>query len=394
MGPVYEVIMDTSQDPLSLAVEQLTREAAGDQWALIDSAAKSLRDFGDLLLVDARQRIVASMLAAVGRTVEVPDLDIDVKRKSLVDALQQVVDLLTPVEAPEVFDTEDIALGPDTSSEAPPIREVVRPPPDPREGWWRTEYQRLTAEVGDLDIEELVDTPLARKEPLVQALVAEVRYLLEDIPPAHHLHWQVSQLIPQLTRVKGASGITPFVNGLSRRAHGNWRRISAEARERVRRYDRDVEASESLYAAEAPKSSPKHDRPEPEPEPETEPESGPLQLDSWPKMRALLTKPMVLIGGTPMADKVQTILKRFGLGVEWLGIEGSGLRLVDGYVHQIENHSYGVVILLEGLSGHKQMNLLADACKTSGTKWAYGHRAGVGYLAQCFDQIEASIVEP
>ncbi|MFA5054408.1 MAG: hypothetical protein WC565_10130, partial [Parcubacteria group bacterium] len=102
--------MDTSQDPLSLAVEQLTREAAGDQWALIDSAAKSLRDFGDLLLVDARQRIVASMLAAVGRTVEVPDLDIDVKRKSLVDALQQVVDLLTPVEAPEVFDTEDIAL--------------------------------------------------------------------------------------------------------------------------------------------------------------------------------------------------------------------------------------------------------------------------------------------
>lgn len=98
-------------------------------------------------------------------------------------------------------------------------------------------------------------------------------------------------------------------------------------------------------------------------------------------MKELLRcKPLILMGGIPIHEKVRLIQKRFGIDVEWSKIENSGPRAANAVLSRIRQKKVGAVILLEGFMGHSVTDATVATCNQCEVPWAYGGRAGVGNL--------------
>ena len=104
--------------------------------------------------------------------------------------------------------------------------------------------------------------------------------------------------------------------------------------------------------------------------------------------RAIANRPVALVGGITVNEKVTLLHKRFDLPVEWLEIDSGAPRSTENALRRIRKRSVGAVIILESFLPHKAANPLVEACNLARIPWAYGARAGVGTIATALQELD------
>ena len=110
----------------------------------------------------------------------------------------------------------------------------------------------------------------------------------------------------------------------------------------------------------------------------------------WPALSVVTqAKPLLIFGGYPLNDKIAWMTGE-GLKVEWLGND-QGSRAAGaarGVAARIRRGGASVVIVLNGLIGHQESDVILAACRAAGTPYALGQRAGHGQLRTIFGEFE------
>lgn len=266
------------------------------------------------------------------------------------------------------------AVKEETPSSPPPVTPQASPEVLRKAGWVIDEIEGLSGKVRD--------QPRARFEPLLQALVAEARLLMSQMPTACSAHTRLSQLIPVLTAMKTEAGITGFIKGLAYGADYDWARISAECRRQVKRFDQDTTTP---ISSPTPKSVPKS-------APRMEPPLNPaLPWPALPNLRKMLAKQtLVIAGGLVVNEKLDLCQTRFGIKAVWHEIDDS-MPATETLCQRIRSGSVGAVILLEGLIGHKQSNKVVDACRANQTPYMMGDRGGTASIEAALHTLDSKL---
>lgn len=218
---------------------------------------------------------------------------------------------------------------------------------------------------------------------VIQILAAETRAMMEKIPEGHHLHWQLSQSIPVLTRIKGEGGVTDFIKGLKRGSEGDWARIAIDAKKRLSQYDKDAGGEEPAPPSSEPKIAKKKSASKEADEPVS------YQWPALPKLRERVkSAPLCLVGGMNVPGKVESVKERFGFDVEWLNIDHGNPRAADGIIRKIRNGNIGAAILLEKFMAHTDWRKLADACTSAGVPYAMGDKGGIAAIDTALKEME------
>jgi len=241
-----------------------------------------------------------------------------------------------------------------------------------------TDAKRLLAEIEGLR-KTFKTQHVSRLSPLLQAIAAETRILLERIPQDHHYAEKLQEIIPTVGRLKHEGGVQDFIKGLAFGSSGSWPSIAAMSRRKVQQFDKD---------AETPPTSTK----KPPPSAKKVAEASNAQ-HSWPELPFLrkLEKPILLAGGMYIPEKITSIYERFGLNVEWHAIDHNNPKAQGPLITRIRSQKLGAVILLEGFMRHDAFKPIAEACSTSFVPMAYGDKAGVASLASAFDELEKKL---
>jgi hypothetical protein len=225
-----------------------------------------------------------------------------------------------------------------------------------------------------------------RLRALFQAWVAECRMLLDKFPEEHSLHMDlVEEVIRGVAALKGTTGVTDFIKGLAFGSRENWYRIAKDNRDRVKRFDRDTEASKPKSSK--PKSSPKN------PKPETE---APKTSYQWPeltllrKYMAATEEPLLLVGGSFQDPaKIESIYERFGVKVEWCPFSHDNARAVDTIAARIVSGKVSGVMLIEGFMSHKAYRRLMKAADQNITvPIAMAGKGGITSIGNALDDLE------
>ena len=234
-----------------------------------------------------------------------------------------------------------------------------------------------------LDLKRTFDQePTIRLGLLVQALVAECRHLLSQIPDQDPCAKALFDSIRHLGYIKRAAVDQGFCQGLSMSHQADWQAVATAARTRLARYDVDA-----MQAIAAP-SAAKHKKAKPSPEPKAPDEAPTIVL---PKLTAAITdsRSLVMLGGIPVSDKVLLIRRKFGVELEWLDIDGTNR--ITAVCERIRAGRYVGVIVLEKLIGHKAFGPLRDACAAANMPFAYGDRGGTANVEKALLSIEAAL---
>lgn len=351
---------------------------------------------------DAERRVSNALLAALGEPQAPEDPTFEVARKELHDAIVQVLALVataagqppptpqrTEPEPPPVAPPappivahapEQVRLEPPPSK--PPTQPVSRPPARLLKQTDIAAAKRLIAEIESLRAEKK-DHP-TRLSPLLQALVAEVRLLLDKLPEDNYLHERLSSLIPVLGAIKEEGGVKEYIKGLARDAHGDWERISHRSRQRVAQFDADAAASERQPESRAESKPPK--KPTGPPEPAS-------NGHHWPELPRLrcLTKPILLAGGILIPEKLTNVKERFGLDIEWHEIDHDNPRASQALMSRVRAGKVGALILLEGVMRHSTYKPVVEACNNMHVPYAMGDKAGIASLQSAFDDLERKL---
>jgi hypothetical protein len=99
---------------------------------------------------------------------------------------------------------------------------------------------------------------------------------------------------------------------------------------------------------------------------------------------------ILIVGGLRNSAKLRLIKERFDIDAEWHEIEAP-IRGLDSVEQRIRSGRVGVVVLLEGLMGHKVSDRVIRACNQYNVPFAYGDRAGSGSLEHAFDDLERRV---
>lgn len=223
--------------------------------------------------------------------------------------------------------------------------------------------------------------PQARFEPLLQALVAEARYLLGNLPHSHPSHTRLSQLIPMLTAMKTEAGVIGFIKGLAYGSDFDWTRISHDCRRQVAKFDRDTRTPV------APPRAAHRAKDKITPAPIT-------QTFPWPALpnlrKMLATRTLVIAGGLVVNEKLDLCQTRFGVKAVWHEIDDSMMR-TETLCQRIRSGSVGAVVLLEGLIGHKQSNKVVDACRANLIPYMMGDRGGTASIEAALHALDSKL---
>jgi hypothetical protein len=369
---------------------------------------------------DAERRLTNAMLAALGEQQVDSDPAFETVRVELRDALSQVVELVTvsfglppPLKeqrtepeparspAPPSQPAPVLVVHPTTAAEPPASDTTPAPPPSKPPRQLRQEdvawAKRLIVEVEELKPEVTTHHP-TRLFPLLQAITAEIRSLLDRLPEDNFLYERLSGLIPIIGAMKNEGGVEEFIRGLAFASTGDWDRLSFKNRRKVESYDRDADRS-SVPPSQKPKAltpdrrfgtigdlvkkAVKKDEPEPAPE----------SNHQWPGLPYLrkVTKPILLAGGLIIPEKLVSVQERFGLDVEWHEIDHDNPRASQTLVSRIRSGKVGAVILLEGVMRHSTYKPVVEACNNNGVPYAMGDKAGVASLQNAFADLERKL---
>ena len=365
---------------------------------------------------DAEQTVTNQILIALG---EAPDHTrtqaLTSAKKELREALSSVADLVdatlfnhgdiptlvakaappapqppppAPQPPPPAPRVESPAPRPEARVEPP---KVQSPPPPPPSKPVRKATQediawakRLISEVETLRSEVKQNHP-SRLFHLLQAIVAEVRLLLDRLPEDNFLHERLGTLVPTLGALRVEGGVDDFIRGLAFGHTGDWELIAHKSRGKVREYDRDVVTSERAPVVHP--NAGKSKRPSAMPEPEK------VNEHVWPELPRLrgLTKPILLAGGILIPEKLKSVQERFGLDMEWHEIDHDNPRASQNLVSRIRNGKVGAIILLEGVMRHSTYKPVTEACKNHKVVYAMGDKAGLSSLQTAFDELERKL---
>ena len=342
---------------------------------------------------DAERRVSNAMLAALGEPQVAADPAYEATRKELQDALTQVGSLVgldaPPKESPSTGpESAPAAPAPPSSGqvalveEAPP---VSAPPAPPRKlsqddvAW----AKRLITETETLKA-EIKDQHPTRLFPLLQAITAEIRLVLERLPEDHFFHERLGTLIPLIGALKAEGGVEEYIRGLAFGSTGDWQRLSYKNRRKVEGYDRDVAEAERRRTPVRGEGKGKKAGPEAE-------KNG--QQHQWPDFPRLhkLTKPILFAGGLIIPEKIKNVHERWGLDVEWHEIDHDNPRASQSLVARIRAGKIGAVVLLEGVMRHSTFKPMVEACNNMNVPFAMGDKAGIASLQAAFSELERKL---
>lgn len=377
---------------------------AAEQKPISDTLARlraTLDAYEARAIHDAERRVSNAMLTALGEPPVEADPAFEGTKKELQAALLLVATLIgVELRAePEPTQRAAPALPPAQAPVTPPQPQTVTvvapepvtaaivlvpPPSSPGHDRKATEEdialaKRLIAEVEVLRTDAKTQHQV-RLHPLLQAITAEVRLLLDRLPEDNYLHVKLSSLIPVIGALKAEGNVEGFVRGLAFGSSGDWARLSFKNRRKVELFDRDAAVAER--------------RSEPKPlKSKKVPELTAGNGHEHPNLPLLhqLTKPILLAGGIIVQEKIRSVHDRFGLKVEWHEIDHDNPRASGALLHRVRAGKVGAIVLLEGVMRHSTYASVVDVCTTYGVPYAMGDKAGIASLQSAFADLERKL---
>lgn len=124
------------------------------------------------------------------------------------------------------------------------------------------------------------------------------------------------------------------------------------------------------------------------------PKSGPRAKRTAPTRRtevvadlpALLrdARPVVIIGGEDHQQKLDRIIKRTRIAIEWCGCE-DGERIA----RRVREHHIAGLVVLDGLGGHSKLATLMKAARENNLRLAYANKGGIESIVLALRKIDA-----
>lgn len=342
---------------------------------------------------ETERRVVNAVLVALGQEQQPETTGAEASRAALRAALLGVWGLVggPPFVSPPSAVEVPVAVQPATlettnatfhdlvgTPAAPPTPKPTKPPCSP------AMYEKAKQLINEIEMlsPTVKENHPTRLAPLLQAMVAEARTCMDALPEGHQLNERLSRLMPALGAMKIEGGVQEYIRGLAFGSTGDWHRISNENRQKVRQFDRDA------APPEPPKSTPKPVAKKAE----TEKAS---VLHTWPKLPwlrdAMKKKPLIIVGGLIVNEKLDLCTNRFGIKLEWHEAEGDSVRAAETMAQRIRSGGPCGVLILEGLLGHKSSDKIINACKAKGIPFAYVDKGGVASIEAGLNTIETKL---
>lgn len=329
---------------------------------------------------DTERRITNTILAALGLPEASPYGHLEKVSLELGAALTDLLSRLPGAPPPE----------PAPPPPPPPAPPTPRPPPPPRELTAEDAAlaNKLFSEVDGLRANLATQHP-TRLYPLLQAITAEVKMLQERIPEDHDLYERLGKVINIVNALRIEGKVDGFIKGLAFGSQGDWARLAVRSRRKVEEFDAD--------AATPPK----------DPEPGTlgaklkaatkngssHPPPTTYNWPALPKLRAM-EKPLQLVGGKVVQEKIRAIHDRFGLDVEWHEIEHDNPRASATFLTRIRAGKLVAIIFLDGLMRNTTYKPLVEACGLHHVMYAMADRAGTASLEAAILELESKLCGP
>lgn len=238
--------------------------------------------------------------------------------------------------------------------------------------------KRLLKEIDELRREDLRKHNAIRLRPLLQAMAAEARMLVERLPEHDPHHRNLIERFHTIVQMKSDAGVADFILGLASNAKGDWAAIARENRRTVSHFDVDV-------AEAIAKASTKPVKVEATDEPEA--------LKKYPRLVQYTKEhgPLLLIGGLKIDSRIDQVSRDFGFVCEWVEIPKSSPRIVGSTTARIASGKIGVVVILEHFMGHPVCKALMKACQASNVTYATAGKGGKGALDLAFMVLEGKL---
>lgn len=360
---------------------------------IVDSISEvrdALDDYQGLVRLEASQRAVGVMLAALGQPGAVPLPDMSESTIRLRTCLEALLGLLRgpetivvpsmeiPEPGPGPDEPEDVEPAPVTAPAPAPAPARVAPKSvDPAviDGAWRLLEQ--------IDNIEWKREHQLRRVNLLQALVAECRFYMDKVPARDEdLQDRLSESLRFLGRVRVDFNVEAFIRGLSYGHNDEWSKVARDAWGRLSRFDQDSETPLSTPKAKTNgKTNGKAA------------EAAEKATHEWPPLPALRarvdqSKAILLFGGAKRPEKVRLIQERFGLEVEWYETDPSCPRMGEDGVNRVKGGKVAACLVLNGLIKHKDFLRITESCESLKVPCALAERGGVGHLETALNEIE------
>lgn len=360
----FDAVQSAAQAKLEAEMRPITDRLSRLR-AVLDAYEGILRD-------DIERRVNSSILVALGQPALPEHEALEMARKGLRDAMSELSDTLGPDATSRGSFVGLVQPSEPPSQPAPPSPKKATP--DDIE-----DIKRLLAEVDELRKTFKTQHP-ARLSPLLQALAAETRILLERLPIDHFYAEKLNEVIQNIGRMRQDGGVKDYIKGLAYGSRASWHTLAAAMRRKVEQFDKDTETP-PMTARKAPPTMKKAAEPTP------------AANHTWPELPHLrkLSKPIVLAGGMFIPEKVNSIYERFGLKVDWHAIDHDNPKAAGTLLPRIRDGKIGVLVLVEGFMRHDTFKPVADACSTSGVPMAYCGKAGIASLASAFEELEKKL---
>jgi len=383
-----DAIQSVAQEKLEAELKPISDQLSRFR-AVLDAYEGILRD-------DIERRVYNTILVALGQP-EKPasqhgDLeDLERARLALREALNELSTVIEPTSRGSLVGLVEREQAPPSKAAKEDWFEVphttaekqLAPPPPPKKVVTNEdieEIKRLLAEVAELRKTFKSHHP-ARLSPLLQALAAETRILIERLPIDHFYTEKLNETIQTIGRMRLEGGVKDFIKGLAYGSRAQWHTLAASMRRKVEQFDKDAETPPTTIR----KAAPTMKKPPPEPTPAAH--------HTWPELPHLrkLSKPIVLAGGMYIPEKVNSIYERFGLKVDWHAIDHDNPKATGTLLPRIRGGKIGVLVLVEGFMRHDTFKPIADACSSSNVPMSYCGKAGIASLAAAFEELEKKL---
>jgi hypothetical protein len=235
--------------------------------------------------------------------------------------------------------------------------------------------RRVLKEIGDLRRTGVGDMSPLRLLPLLQAIAAEARYLVEQLPENDPLHRMLVNEFRQIVKFKEDANISDFINGLSHGARGDWTEIARENRAAVARFDKALAKVEKEAAPELPKV-------------ETT-----VASVRFPKLLRLIQESgkLPIIGGLEIKERLDHIKNELGIEATWYECEKKSPRQLDTIVARLSSGKTPAVVLLEHFISSTAIRTIMKACETAHVQYVTAGRGGTGALELAFMALEGRL---
>jgi hypothetical protein len=373
--PVTSKLPDTIQT----AAQKKIDAEMGPVIEKIASLRGSLLDYEFIARQETERRVVNAVLVALGQEQQPEMTGAEASREALRAALLEVWGLVggPPFVSPPSAAEVPVAVMTPTPA-APPTPKPTKPPCNP------AIYEKAKQLINEIEMlsPTVKDNHPVRLFPLLQAMVAEARLYMDALPDGHQLNERLSRLMPVLGAMKVEGGVQEYIRGLAFGSQGDWNRLSYANRLTVTQFDRDA------TPPEPPKSTPKTVTKKAESEKAS-------VLHTWPKLPwlrdAMKKKPLIIVGGLIVNEKLDLCTTRFGIKLEWHEAEGDSVRSAETMAQRIRAGGPAGVLVLEGLLGHKSSDKIISACKAKGIPFAYVDKGGVASIEAGLNTIETKL---